>query len=89
MSNPVHDVVMERAASAAAYGTSGAVAVTGFSMNELFGLIGVALAAATFFVNFYYKHRHLQLAEREQARKDWAAMAASHRKPTQSAGGGR
>lgn len=75
----VHDVVMERAASVAAYGTSGAVAVTGFTMQELFGLIGVALAAATFAINWYYKHRHLDLAEREQARKEWRAAAMIRR----------
>lgn len=79
MSNAVHDVVMERAASVAAYGTSGAVAVTGFTMQELFGLIGVALAAATFAINWYYKQRHLDLAEREQARKDWQAAAMIRR----------
>gem|GEM_PF-3078270 len=48
-------------------------------MNELFGLIGVALAAATFVVNWYYKQRHLDLAEREQARKDWQAAAMIRR----------
>ena len=79
MSNAVHDVVMERAASVAAYGTSGAVAVTGYTMQELFGLIGVALAAATFVINWYYKQRHLDLAEREQARKDWQAAAMIRR----------
>ena len=77
MTNAVHDVVMERAASVAAYGTSGAVAVTGFSMNELFGLIGVALAAATFAVNWYYKERADRRAEREQARKEWASLNKS------------
>jgi hypothetical protein len=77
MSSAVHDVVMERAASVAAYGTSGAVAVTGFSMNELFGLIGVALAAATFAVNWYYKERADRRAEREQARKEWASLNKS------------
>jgi len=77
VTNAVHDVVMERAASVAAYGTSGAVAVTGFSMNELFGLIGVALAAATFAVNWYYKERADRRAEREQARKEWASLNKS------------
>lgn len=79
MTNSVHDLMMERTASIAAYGTSGAVAVTGFTMQEVFGLVGVALAAATFIVNWYYKQRHLDLAERDQMRREWQAAALIRR----------
>ena len=71
----VHDVVMERAASVAAYGTSGAVAVTGLTMQHLFGLIGVALAAATFAINWYYRQRHLDIAARELEILEWRSAA--------------
>lgn len=53
----LHDAAMERAASLAAYGTSGGVAVTGWTMQEWFGLIGVCCAVLTFAVNAYYKHK--------------------------------
>ena len=75
MSHPFIDWVAERIATVAAYLTSGAVAVSGFTMQEAFGFVGVALAGATFVVNWYYKQRHLEIAEREQARKEWVAMA--------------
>jgi len=75
MSHPVTDAIAERAASVASYGASGVVAATGFTMQEAFGFIGVALAGATFAVNWYYKQRHLNIAEREQARKEWTSMA--------------
>ena len=75
MSHPLIDWFAERIATLAAYFTSGAVAVSGFTMQEAFGFIGVALAAATFVVNWYYKQRHLEIAEREQARKEWASVA--------------
>lgn len=79
MSHPFIDWFAERVATVLAYLTSSAVAVSGFTMQEAFGFVGVALAGATFVVNWYYKQRHLELAEREQARKDWAAMAQSHK----------
>lgn len=77
MSHSFVDWVAERIATLAAYFTSGAVAVSGFTMQEAFGFIGVALAGATFVVNWYYKQRHLEIAVREQTRKEWAAMARS------------
>jgi hypothetical protein len=52
----LHDAAMERAASVAAYGTSGSVAVTGWTMQEWFGLVGATCVVLTFLVNAYYKH---------------------------------
>lgn len=53
----LHDAVMERAATVAAYGTSGSVAVTGWTMQEWFGLVGATCVVLTFLVNAYYKHQ--------------------------------
>jgi hypothetical protein len=56
----VHDVVMERASSIAAYGTSGSIAVTGFTMQEWYGLIGLIFMAMTFVLNAYYRRKTYQ-----------------------------
>lgn len=53
----VHDVVMERATSIAAYGTSGSIAVTGFTLQEWYGLIGLIFMAMTFVINVYYRRK--------------------------------
>lgn len=70
----VHDVVMERAASIAAYGASGGVAVTGLTLQEWYGLIGIVFMAMTFVVNIYYRrktHQH-QVFMQEKAARDQA-----------------
>ena len=56
----VHDVVMERATSIAAYGASGGIAVTGFTMQEWYGLIGLIFMAMTFVINVYYRRKTYQ-----------------------------
>ena len=56
----VHDVVMERATSVAAYGTSGGMAVTGFTLQEWYGLIGLIFMALTFVINVYYRRKTYQ-----------------------------
>ena len=69
----VHDIVMERTASVAAYGTSVGVAYSGWTMQEWFGLIGVVLAILTFLVNLFYKHktyRHQVLMMKRKTIKD-------------------
>lgn len=53
----VHDVVMERATSIAAYGTSGGMAVTGLTLQEWYGLIGLVFMAMTFVINIYYRRK--------------------------------
>tara|TARA_R110002167_G_scaffold188319_1_gene389844 strand:- start:23783 stop:23983 length:201 start_codon:yes stop_codon:yes gene_type:complete len=57
-------MTVDKLASDAAYTASGVVALTGLSMQEWFGLVGLALAAATFVVNWYYKARADARAER-------------------------
>lgn len=52
-----------------AYGASGGTFVAGWALNEIVAAAGLALGIATFAVNWYYRHRHLQLA-RQQVEPD-------------------
>lgn len=68
----VHDVVMERATSIAAYGTSGTIAAAGFTMQEWYGLIGLIFMAMTFVVNVYYRrktHEHQVFMQKNALRE--------------------
>lgn len=56
-------------ASDATYAVSGLVAVSGFTLQEWFGLGGLALALGTFAVNWYYKSRADARAEAEHRMK--------------------
>lgn len=47
--------------SVASYAASGSLVVFGMSANDLAVLLGVVFAAATFAINWYYKHQHLKL----------------------------
>ncbi len=60
---------MDKIASDAAYTTSGFLAVTGLTLQDWFGLVGLLLAAGTFAINWYYKHRADQRAERESSHR--------------------
>ncbi len=52
-------------ASDATYAVSGLVALSGLTLQEWFGLGGLALAGGTFAVNWYYKSRADARAEAE------------------------
>lgn len=55
------------AASAAAYTASGGTVLFGvITPSELAALIGAAAALGTFLVNWYYRHKAHDLAERQQ-----------------------
>jgi len=66
----IHDALMERLATLSAYGASGGIAVTGWSMQEWFGVIGLIFMILTFIINTYYRRKtHLhQIFMQEQAR---------------------
>ena len=52
----------EKITTVVSYAASGTLMVGGLAMNELVAIIGLTLAIATFVVNWFYKHKHLQLA---------------------------
>jgi hypothetical protein len=71
----IHDALMERIATLSAYGASGGIAVTGWTMQEWYGLIGLIFMVLTFVINTYYRRKTYQhqvfmqeaaLREREQ-----------------------
>lgn len=46
--------------------TGASTGVVGWIMNNnVLGLIGVCIALAGFLVNWYYKHKHYKLAEKQ------------------------
>jgi hypothetical protein len=55
-------VVNDKNMSNWVYAASGTLMIGGLAMNELVAIIGLTLAIATFVVNWFYKHKHLQLA---------------------------
>lgn len=55
----INDVV-ERSATAATYGGSGLTVFGAVTTNEIVALGGLALAAMTFGVNWYYRHKTFQ-----------------------------
>ena len=48
----------------AAYSASGSLLIFGVNMNDLALMIGMFFAAATFVLNWYYKHQQLKTIER-------------------------
>jgi hypothetical protein len=54
--------VMNKAASAATYGGSGAAVYFGMSANEIAAFGGLLIAAVGLLINWWYKHQHLKLA---------------------------
>lgn len=57
--------VAERAALMSAGGTG----VAAFTLNDWAIVIGIAATVATTLLNWYYKHKHLQLARRRTERE--------------------
>ena len=58
--------VAERAALMSAGGTG----VAAFTLNDWAIVIGIAATVVTTLLNWYYKHKHLQLARRRTERED-------------------
>lgn len=58
--------VAERAALMSAGGTG----VAAFTLNDWAIVIGIAATVATTLLNWYYKHKNLQLARRRTERED-------------------
>ena len=48
----------------AAYSASGSLIVLGVNMSDLALIVGMFFAAATFVLNWYYKHQQLKTIER-------------------------
>ena len=51
-------------ATIASYSASGSLIVFGVSMSDLALIVGMFFAAATFILNWYYKHQQLKTLER-------------------------
>jgi len=75
---------MQNATSATSYVTSGSIVGVGaWTANEIATAAGIALGLATFAVNWYYKHKHYQLAK-VKAHKEFTQAArhkAAHQPP--------
>ena len=65
MSSERAAIVAERAALMSAGGTG----VAAFTLNDWAIIIGIAATVATTLLNWYYKHKHLQIA-RQRAESD-------------------
>ncbi len=61
------EAAMAASGSKVTYSGAGAAVAGGLSSNDLVAIIGLLIAAAGFVVNWYYKRKHYQLAERESA----------------------
>ena len=48
----------------AAYSASGSLMIFGMTMNDIALIVGMFFAAATFVLNWYYKHQQLKTIER-------------------------
>lgn len=51
--------------SIASYAASGGLVVFGMSANDFAVMVGLILAFATFLLNWFYKHQHLKLLDRQ------------------------
>ena len=49
-------------ASKAAYTSSGATAMAGFTLNEVAMVVGIIATIVTLAINWYYKQKHYELA---------------------------
>ena len=61
ISEQAHEVTAKVAVAA-----GGGTAVWGYLEANWMGLVGLLIATATFAVNWYYKHKHLKLAQSSQ-----------------------
>ena len=50
--------------------SAGGTGVAAFTLNDWAIVIGIAATVATTLLNWYYKHKHLQLARRRTERED-------------------
>lgn len=69
----MRDVVSDHAGAAAAkasYAVGGLGVVGGMTFQDWLSVLGAVVMVATFVVNWYYKRRHLDLAEREHQRRE-------------------
>lgn len=51
--------------SIASYVSSGGLVIFGMTANDFAVIVGVFLAAATFLLNWFYKHQHYKLAAKQ------------------------
>lgn len=51
-------------ASKITYTSAGGTVVAGLSLNEWAAVVGIVVTIGAFVVNWYYKHKHYELAER-------------------------
>jgi hypothetical protein len=56
---------MKDSTTTLAYGASLGTTALSFNVNEIVAIGGLALAVITCAINWYYKHRHYQLALRK------------------------
>lgn len=53
------------AATRMSYGAAGSTAAFGWTVHEIVSVSGLVLAGLTFLINWYYRHRHLQLVKQQ------------------------
>lgn len=63
-------MTFESVASPITYTASGGAVILGFSAGEFAALAGVAIAAATFLLNWYYKERAAKALEKSLQKED-------------------
>lgn len=63
-------MTFESVASPATYATSGGAVILGFTAGEFAALAGVAIAVATFLLNWYYKERAQKTLEESLKKKE-------------------
>lgn len=51
------DTAHATAATVASYASSGGLVIMGLTMHDIAALVGIVLGLATFFVNWYYRHK--------------------------------
>lgn len=56
-------------ATGAAYVASGTTTAVGLTINDMVAIGGLLVGLATFLVNWYYRHQHLQLAKEQQGQE--------------------
>lgn len=59
-----NEAVSTKIASAATYGGSSAAVIFGLTANEFAAISGVVIALCGLFVNIYFKHQHLKIAQK-------------------------
>lgn len=56
-----HHEIASAIASKSAYTVSGVLVLFGFTLNDIALILGMILGIATFFLNWYYKHKTLKI----------------------------